>query len=175
MMNNPFIPLLMGKDLRSIGSADQVVAMVNDQHYFDLLFGLLFHHERAIVMRAADAVEKITRDSKEYLAPHKVQLLTLLKGAVNKELKWHLAQFLPRIVLTKEELTEVWHVFTYWAMNRNESKIVRTHALQALFDLMRFHPIVKPDFQRTLIALEAEPVASLQARIRKLKKASGSF
>lgn len=143
---------------------------VTDQRSFDELFGLIFHHERPLVMRAADAVEKITAKNKTYLAPHKAQLLAILKSADHKELKWHIAQLLPRVELDQHELEDVWHKLTYWTLNRNESKIVRVNALQGLFDLSRKFPDLKKDFDQTMNAVERELIPSMQARVRKLRK-----
>lgn len=55
-----FEEILKGGDLRSIGKTNEVVGMVNNQKSFDELYQLLFHPDRKIVMRAADAIEKIT-------------------------------------------------------------------------------------------------------------------
>ena len=66
-----FAHLLLGKDRRTIGKADNVVQLVVDQASFDELFGLLFHHERTLVMRAADAVKKLPVSTKNFLFPIK--------------------------------------------------------------------------------------------------------
>jgi hypothetical protein len=163
-----FAHLLLGKDLRKLRSSREVIEAVQDQESFDDLFALVFHHERPLVMRAADTVEKITRKHPEYLYPHKTQLLSVLKSAEYKELKWHIAQLIPRIHLTREELNEVWHTLTYWSRNPNESKIVRVNSLQGLFDLSQKSPDLKDDFEKTLHSLEHEHIPSIQARIRKL-------
>lgn len=168
-METEFTRLLLGHDLRKLKNVKRVLDAVTDQESFDELFALVFHHERSLVMRAADAVEKITVRSKHYLEPHKAQLLAILKSADHKELKWHIAQLLPRLPLTKEEVDKVWHQLTYWALNRNESKIVRVNALQGLFDISRLHPEWQKDFNQTISAIENERIPSLQARIRKIK------
>jgi len=165
-----FADLLGGKDLRSITKSSEVVQYVQDQQSFDVLFGLLVHPQRTLVMRAADAIEKITLTHKEFLQPHKRQLLSLLKGAMNKELKWHLAQLIPRVKLNKGELNDVCRILTDWVHSPTESKIVRVNSLQGLFELSVQFPAVKADFDRTLSALEHEPIPSIQARVRKLKK-----
>jgi hypothetical protein len=166
-----FAHLLLGKGLRSITKSNEVVESVQDQSSFDALFSLLWHHERPLVMRAADAVEKITRKHREFLLPHKEQLLSLLKSAINKELKWHIAQLVPRLNVDPHELKEVWSVLTYWSQNPNESKIVRVNSLQGLFELTQQYPSLRPDFEHTLHTLEREPIPSIQARIKKLRKA----
>ena len=165
-----FAHLLLGKDLRTIRKSNEVAEMVRDQESFDKLFGLLLHHERPLVMRAADAEEKVTITHKEFLAPHKFQLLSLLKSAVHKELKWHIAQLVSRLSLSPEELKEVWSILAYWTQNPNESKIVRVNALQGLFDLSRNDPALKTIFENILQNLEHESIPSLKARIKKLSR-----
>ena len=96
-MKKDFAPLLLGKDLRSIARSDEVARSVEDQESFDELFNLLLHHERLLVMRAADAIEKITIDNRKFLEPHRSQLLSLLKSAIHKELKWHIAALVTRV------------------------------------------------------------------------------
>lgn len=170
-MKKNFAPLLLGRDLRSISRSREVVRSVTDQQDFDELFNLLLHHERLLVMRAADAIEKITATNRKFLAPHKKQLLTLLKSTVHLELKWHLALLVSRLDLGADELREVWGNLTYWALNPNESKIVRVNALQGLFELSGQFPVFSDSFQHILRMLEHEQIPSLQARIKRLRKA----
>jgi hypothetical protein len=98
-----------------------------------------------------------------------VQLLRVLKSADHKELKWHIAQLIPRVDLDRKELKEVWHILTYWTQNKNESKIVRVNSLQGLFDLSMRHPEFREDFETTMGSIEHEMVPSIQARIRQIK------
>jgi hypothetical protein len=79
-----FAHLLLGKDLRKLKSSREVIEAVQNQETFDELFALVFHHERSLVMRAADTVEKVTRRRAEYLHPHKEQLLSVLKMPIIK-------------------------------------------------------------------------------------------
>lgn len=172
-MEAEFTKLLLGKDLRRLKNNKKVVEAVTDQKSFDELFGLIFHHERPLVMRAADAVEKITTKEPDFLRPHKTQLLSVLRSADHKELKWHIAQLVTRIDLDKQECEDVVHILTYWARNKNESKIVRVNALQGLFDISQRHPELRETLQETMALMEHEIIPSIQARIRKLRK-SGS-
>jgi hypothetical protein len=164
-----FTHLLLGKYLRTVRKNDIVVRSVHDQPAFDELFSLVFHHERELVMRAVDAVEKITSKRPEYLKPHKLQLLSVLKSADHKELKWHMAQLIPRVDLTKEELNDVWHILVYWVLNKNESKIARVSALQGLFDLSKGNTGLRDEFEKVMSAVEHEMIPSIQARVRKLR------
>jgi hypothetical protein len=123
-------------------------------------------------MCTADALEKITKDKPEYLRNHQSAILKRCHTAMNIELKWHLALLATRLPLTKEELKTVWQILTGWATNRKKSKIVRVNALQGLFNLMAQHQELKADFCQTASRLKNENVPSLNASIRKLKKAT---
>jgi hypothetical protein len=165
-----YAKLLLGKDIRSIAKSNDVAESIHDQVSFDALFSLLWHHERLLVMRVADAIDKITLVHREFLIPHKSQLLSLLNSAVNKELKWHLAQLVSRLPLNEEELKVVWSVLSYWVQNPNESKIVRVNSLQGLHDLGIRFPMLKEKYEEIVRRLAHEPIPSLQARIKKLGK-----
>ena len=166
------INLLHGGDLRSIGQSNEVVRMITNQEEFDELFKLLFHNDRKIVMRSADAIEKITLNNKEYLKKHKKEILELCLKATDKGLKWHLALLVTRLALTDIEVAEVWQLLSGWAKNKNESKIVRVNSLQGLFCLRNYNDDYKHEFDLTLVEIEREDIPSLNARIRKLKKVS---
>lgn len=159
----------MGKDLRSNKRNKLVIERIQDQHAFDELFSFLFHHERPLVMRTADAIEKITKAHPEFLSIHKEQIFRLLQSADHIELKWHIAQLLPRLQLTSEELEHAWKTLSYWVQNPNEGKIVRINALQSLYDLSLLHPALRPSFLNVFTRLEHERAPSLQARMKKLK------
>lgn len=161
-----------GGDLRSLGRNAAVVAAVHTQEQFDMLFKLIFHHERRIAMRSIDAVEKITRKHPEYLAPHKSQIMALVVDDPSIAMKWHLAQIVSRLELQQAELTLVWSRLTHWAINPNESKIVRVNSLQSLFDLTERHATQHrmSSFRRTVKTIERERIPSISARIRNLRK-----
>src|SRR5690606_6501075 len=110
------------------------------QNEFDELFAGLYHPDRKVVMRTADAIEKITLDKLSFLQKHKKELLNLCHPAQNIELKWHLALLVSRLRLTKKELSGVWAMLTEWATDNNESKIVRVNAIQGLFNLLQQGP-----------------------------------
>lgn len=162
--------LLPPHDLRTLLRVGEVVQSVRDQKNFDDFFNLLFQHEYHLVMRVANAVEKITRSHPQFLKPHKKQLLSLLRSTAGKELKWHVAKLIPRVTLAKSELKDVWGILTWHTRNPNESKIVRVNSLQALYMLAQQFPELQHDYEHTLKAIEHDPFPSIQARIGKLKK-----
>lgn len=170
MTHDSFSKLLLDSDLRTLRRNRIVVEKVKDQESFDELFALVFHQEHTLVLRAIKAVEEITLKHPELLLVHKNQLVGALKSAGHKELKWHIAQLITRIELSAIEVTEVRHVLLYWALNRNESKIVRVNALQGLFDLSQKYVDVKPDLLTAIAAMEHEVIPSIKARLKRLKK-----
>jgi hypothetical protein len=96
---------LSGGDRRSIGKSNQVAAVVLSRP--DLFSGLLkgmWDEDPLVSMRAADAAEKVSRRRPELLHPFKTELLSLLAEAQSQELRWHLAQMIPRLHLTTEEI-----------------------------------------------------------------------
>jgi len=160
---------LSGGDLRSIGKSNSVASLIATQHDFDELFNLIFHEDRMIVMRAVDAIEKITIKHPNYLNKHKKKILEITTLAQDKELKWHLAQLIPRLPLDLKELSQAWDTLTNWALDKNNSRIVRVNSIQGLFEMQKVHNELTQDFVLTLTALEQEHIPSINARIRLLK------
>lgn len=169
---NEFQNILKGGDLRSIGKANEIVALVNNQAVFDELFEGLNCSDRKVVMRTADAIEKITLKQSAYLQKHKTALLRLFRNTKDIELKWHLALLVSRISLTGEELKNTWHLLTRWARDGKESKIVRVNSIQGLFNLLPQQPGLLQEFNLTVSEIGKEKIASLNARIRKLQNTS---
>jgi hypothetical protein len=161
---------LKGGDLRSIGKANDIVKEVNNKNDFDSLFTGLFHEDRKVVMRAADAIEKITITNPEYLADHKKEILGLLQTAKHIELKWHLALLISRLALTEAELGEVWQILTCRATDKTESRIVRVNSVQGLYELLQGNQALEQDFNLTIDQISKENIPSINARIRKLQK-----
>lgn len=169
-MKNALDKLLSGGDLRSVGRVNEVISLIRTQHDFDQLFQLLYDHDRLVVMRTADAVEKITAYHPDFLSKYDVEILSLCRIAVNKELKWHLAQLLPRLNLDNDQMTEASSILHRWIADKRNSRIVRVNALQSLFDLADNKKALLP----FLTQLEEEGVPSITARIKQLRKQIGN-
>lgn len=167
-----FEDILSGGDLRSLGANRSAIAKVNNQSSFDELFKCLFHESRLVVMRAADAIEKITINNSQYLASHKKELFTLCSRVELKELKWHLALLIPRLHLSRNELGRAWDMLVTWAKDKANSRIVRVNSIQGLFEMVKHQSELQKDFALTLSQLEKENIPSLNARIRKLRNSS---
>lgn len=161
--------LLSGGDLRSSGRVNDIIPLITTQDDFDRLFQLLHHYDRLVVMRAADAIEKITANNPDFLSNHGADILSLCRVAVNKELKWHLAQLLSRLNLNHDQMIEACSILHDWIANKKNSRIVRVNALQSLFEMADNKKGLLP----FLSELEAEGVPSITARAKHLQKKVG--
>jgi hypothetical protein len=169
-----FLKYLSGGDLRSIGKSDSVIPKINTQQDFDELFKCLYHHDRIVVMRAADCIEKITATNPVYVTKHKKEIFDLSRTSTNKELVWHLAQLIPRLNLNGNDLKEAWNILCQWALDKSCSRIVRVNALESLSHLAHGKSSVLKRFNGILSELEEEKVPSINARIRKIRKQMNS-
>lgn len=159
---------LAGGDRRSIGKADLVAEQALQQPGLLAMIIDGFGHAEAVVrMRSADVAEKVSRQRPDMLAPHKEQLLQLLHSATEAELRWHLAQIVPRLGLEAGERSATIEVLKGFLQDR--SRIVQAFSLQALVDLTVDDPA-----QRRLVSGVVETLArtgspAVRARARKLR------
>src|SRR5262245_36396228 len=95
---------LSGSDRRSIGRANEVARELLER---PVLVGealrLLAAGDPVLRARTADALEKAAREAPAIVAGHKKALLRLMEEARQPEVRWHLAQMLPRLGLTPGE------------------------------------------------------------------------
>ena len=125
---------LEGGDRRSIRRVAEVVHDVLRQPaLFETVFNAMLADDPIVRMRAADAIEKITASHPQLLQPYKKKFINKVTGIDQQEVRWHVAQMLPRLVLSdRERKTVVEILFGYL---KTKSKIVKTFSLQALSDL----------------------------------------
>jgi hypothetical protein len=125
---------LSGGNRRSIGRSKEVAAQVlAHPAYFRYAFAGLASDDSVVRMRAADAIEKITARRPELLRPHKGKLLAIASSSEQQEIRWHAALIIPRLELTKKERAVALDIlFDYL---RDKSSIVKTFAMQAIWDL----------------------------------------
>lgn len=156
-----------GGDRRSIGRVPSVVRRVlRDPALVSELVRGLRHDDPLVRMRAADALEKTSRDRPGILAPFHAVLLQTAGGSTEQEVRWHAAQMLPRLPLTRGETDIAASILRGYLADR--SAIVKVCALQALADL------ASPDRSLAPMAIEAVETAcrtgtsAMRARGRKL-------
>jgi hypothetical protein len=166
---HPILKKLQGGDRRSTGRAHEVVDEVLESTvlFEDLIDGF-FAEDSVIRMRTADAIEKITRIKPDLLKPHKKKLIRLAGDTDQQEVRWHLAQILPRLPLKPAERKTV--VDLMFAYLNDKSKIVVTFALQALADFAAQDPKLRPGVIKVLEELSQTGSPAIKNRGRKLLK-----
>lgn len=124
---------LLGGDRRSLGAAEAVASDVlrhNDR--FGELFDAMMHEDPVVRMRASEAVEKLTRARPDLLVPYRRRLIDQIGQIDQSEVRWHVAQMLPRIRLdVKDRSRAVALLETYL---REESPYLVASAVSALGD-----------------------------------------
>lgn len=164
---------LRGGNRRSIGRANEVVEdVLNDPTLFQAVFRGMLGDDPVLRMRCADVVEKVTAQRPQYLWPHKQGLLEQVARIDQQEVRWHVAQIIPRLEWSGEERAIVMEILLGYL--HGESRIVRTFTLQALADLAEQHSELRPQVIRLLQehATEGSPAITSRARrlLRKLNR-----
>lgn len=197
MRSHKILGLLEGGDRRSVGRADEVAALVSrNPKLFPRLFAGLWSDDPLVRMRATDAAEKVTRTAPQLLQPYKAELLGLLAESalgepefvesdqqpvqkrvrrsskqvvqqpIQQEVRWHLAVMVPRLKLIPAEAQRVASQLSVYLEDR--SSIVKTFALQGLWDLAQQHASVRPLVVELLQLAVRTGTPAMRARARKL-------
>jgi hypothetical protein len=117
-------------------------------------------------MRAADAIEKASATHPELLQSHKRIILNKIATIPQQEVRWHVAQILPRLKLTPKERDHAASIlFDYL---EDKSSIVKTFAMQALFDFAQTDSRLRKRILPILEFLTTNGTAAMRARGRKL-------
>jgi len=164
---HPILQKLRKGDRRSIGRSKEVVAdVLANPRLFRIVFSGLFVDDPGIRMRSADVLEKVTTRRPELLRPHKKKLIRELATTDQKEIRWHLAQMIPRLELNAQQRRHVNRALLSYLTDR--SSIVRTFAMQALVDIAKDAPTLMPAVRRRIIKLTNTGTPAMRARGRKL-------
>lgn len=133
-----FLDELTAGDRRSIGRSDEVAErVVRHRELLAPLIGGMLHDDPLVRMRAADAVEKATRRHPAWLAPFKRRLLGEIAAVDQPEVRWHVAQMLPRLRLASGEEARAVRILMGYL--KDESRIVKTFSMQAHENRERRH------------------------------------
>ena len=159
--------LLRQGDRRTVGHVAEIVDMVlREPKLVPNLVECMFEADEGTRMRAADAIEKISRKRVGELQPYTSALLGLFEEDEQQELRWHLAVILPRLRLDTNERRR-----TSQALIQSlaaKSSIARTFALQGLSDLTAQEPALTPLVLDLLRSAERDGTPAMKARSRKL-------
>lgn len=172
--------LTVGRHRISSGRTAEVVETVRaNLKGSDDLLNCLWDEEPAVAMRAADALEKLTRHSpsdpdpalKPLLAKTQSwrgQLIGLLAESTENKLRSCLAATVPRLRLTVSECERVAEILQSCLDDR--SSIVKTCALQGLADLTRQDASLLPEAIDLLRIHSRSGTPAMRARGRMLLK-----
>jgi hypothetical protein len=173
--------LTVGRHRISSGRTAEVVSLVRAcPKKAAQLLECLWDEDPSVAMRAADALEKLTRRrspvpddiqkalQKTLQGSWKAPLIGLLAEATENKLRWCLAPVVPRLKLTVPECRRVAETLQSYLEDR--SSIVKTCALQGLADLTRQDASLLPEVMDLLRIHSRCGTPAMRARGRMLLK-----
>ena len=173
--------LAVGRCCISSGRTVEVINLVRaNPRKANQLLECLWDEDPRVAMRAADALEKLTRRRdpvpdaiqksllKTLQGAWKAPLIGLLAEATENKLRWCLAQVVPRLTLTISECRRVSDTLQSFLEDR--SSIVKTMALQGLADLTRQDASLLPEVVDLLLIHSRSGTPAMRARGRMLLK-----
>lgn len=165
---NDLVARLARGDRRTTGDATGVADMVAaDPARLPELVECLFSPSAGIRMRAADALERVARVVPRELDSYADRLLTEIAAIDQAEVRWHVAQILPRLTLDEAQRWRAAALMVAW-FEHGESRIVRTSALQAMVDLAEYDAPLRELAAEMMRAALRSGVPSLAARARRI-------
>ena len=166
---NPILDMLIPGDLRMKGNSEKVVERIlTNTRELDLLIACLSEDVEAMRMRCCDAMEKISRSHPQWFNRYKSRLLKVAKQEKQKEVRWHLAQIIPRLSLTAGQKYTAYTTFQTYL--NDKSSIVKTFAMQALVDLAQQDNSLINETRKTIQVLTKTGTPAMQSRGRQLLK-----
>jgi hypothetical protein len=159
-----------------VGRVWQVVELVDGQpRKLAQLIECVWDENVAMANRAADALERVTRDRPTQAQKWKDSLLGLMAEAKEKKLRWNLALVVPRLKLTPPECRRAAEAMRLYL--DDPSSIVKTAALHGLADLTRQDRALLPDVLDLLRVAGRSGTPAMRARSRilleKLERPAG--
>jgi hypothetical protein len=133
------------------------------------LIECLWDDNAAVANRAADALERVTRNRPGQAQRWKEPMLGLMAETTEKKLRWNLALVIPRLKLTIPECHRAATVLHSYL--DDSSSIVKTAALHGLADLTRQDPKLLPIVIDLLRTAGRSGTPAMRARSRILLKA----
>jgi hypothetical protein len=151
------------------GRVWEVVELIDGQPgKLTQLVECLWDEDPAVANRAADALERVTRDRPAQAQRWTEPLLGLLAETEEKKLRWNLALVIPRLKLTSPECCRAAAVLRTYL--DDQSSIVKTSALHGLADLTRQDHALLPEVLDLLRVAGRSGTPAMRARSRNLLK-----
>ena len=166
-MTHPLVAKLQGTDRCPIGGSEEVVrGVLADPGQFRLVFDAMLGPDLVVRMRAADAVEKITRRRADLLRGPEDRVLTEVAAIDQQEVRWHVARLLPRLALTPPQRARAITILRGFL--DDDSWIVRTFAMHALADLAQHDEQMRRWVRPLLAELTRTGTPEMRSRGRQL-------
>ncbi len=158
---------LAGGDRRSIGRVSAVVPFVLDHpEQLPVLIDGMESEDEVLRMRCADAAEKISISKPDWFVPLRSRLLRSARTSVQQELRWHIAQMLPRIGLDASQRDVAIAVLLEYLSDK--SRIVTTSSMSSLVSFAQDEPRLQQKLVPILQGFLARGSAAERSRAKKL-------
>jgi hypothetical protein len=153
-----------------VGRAWQVVELVEgNPGKLAQLIECLWDDDPGVASRAADALERVTRNRPAQAQRWKSELIGLMSETAEKKVRWNLALIVPRLKLPVPECRRVAAVLRSYLTD--PSSIVKTAALHGIADLTSQNPESLPEVLDLLRLAGRSGTPAMRARSRILLKA----
>ena len=164
---HPLVAKLQGTDGRSIGRSEEVVGdVLADPSQFRVVFDAMLVPDPVVRVRAADAVQKITRRRPDLLQGLENRVLFDLAATGQPEVRWHVAQLAARLALTPPQRARA--ITMLRGLIDDDSRIVRTCAMRALADLAEHDEQMRRWVRPLLAELTRTGTPAMSSRGRKV-------
>ena len=165
--------LAVGRHALHPGRARQIAEWIaGSPRRIPELLELMWEDDAGIAGRAADVVERITRNPSPgvrlAVSSFKDEIIGLLPDAQFPKLRWNLALTLPRLPLTVADCRRIAGILEGWLDDR--SSIVKTSALHSLADLTLQNPAARNEVVELLRICGRSGTPAMRARSRILLK-----
>jgi HEAT repeat protein len=141
--------MLSGGDRRSTGRADEAAELaLHDTGLRLELVRLLESTDPLVRMRAADALEKLSRRNPALLKAFRGLFVRMAPEEKQQEVRWHLAQMLPRLGLGPEQRRLAIEALRTYI--EDHSAIVQAWSLNAIAEFAQQDPAYLELLQRLL-------------------------
>jgi hypothetical protein len=121
-----------------------------------------------VAMRACDAVEKVSAAHPALLAPHAPFILNRIAHRPEPEVRWHVAQIIPRLPLSARRRATAAAILR--AYMKDDKRIVRAFALDGFCQLAKQDRRLKDEAAALVREAAAGEAPAVKARARKLLK-----
>jgi hypothetical protein len=163
------IPTLLAEgDKRTVSHVDEVVRRVLEEpHNLRVLIDCTSPGHEGMAMRAADALQKVHVIQPELLLPYADELVRICLSNPQQEVQWHLAQILPTLQLSSDDIRSLTALLkdNFYG---SKSSIVKTFSLQAMADIAERHRRFSTDRDEMIAFALSKGTPAMRSRAKKL-------